>query len=186
MAVYQTYNDEGYVGYFTTFSDAKEVHDSFNSKYQARDISLCRLDEKSGELMVENWWSEKRKTYLREITKGEIEKLPDEIFSYQGSEWATVSAFIDEESMLKYLVQRYGDNLSHIKPTRENFAIHTLSWFRNSPTFEYAVISAMDSGERIMKTKINTITREWKSPGEEYIPLMNEEKLHNEFEKIRE
>ncbi len=43
----------------------------------------------------------------------------------------------------------------------------------------------MDSGDKITKTKINTLTKEWKSPGEVYIPLMNEEKLRSEFEKIR-
>nr|QBK92652.1 MAG: hypothetical protein LCPAC401_02900 [Pithovirus LCPAC401] len=185
MAVYQIYDYEENIGYFTHFSDAKDAYDNFTSKYRSWGIGLFKLDEKSGKFIEEDWWGDGEETPLRKITKEEIEKLSDEIFSFQGCGWDSISAFIDEKSMLKYLAGRYGDDLNHIKPTRDNFAIYTLSWFRYSHTLEHAVISAMDLEEGIAKTKINTVTKGWKSPGEVYIPLVNKEELRSEFEKIR-
>nr|QBK92500.1 MAG: hypothetical protein LCPAC401_01380 [Pithovirus LCPAC401] len=186
MAVYHIYDHDGHVGYFTHFSDAKKEHDKSDFSYQNHGIGLLKLDEKSGEFKSEDWWGEDDENSLRKITKEEIKRLPDEIFSFQGCEWDSMSSFIDEESMLEYLAKQYGDDLSHIKPTRENFAIYTLSWFRDSCTFDYAVESAIDLEEGIARTKINTVTRRWKSPGEIYVPLMDREKLRREFEKIRE
>ena len=142
MAVYQIYDHEGHVGYFTHFCDAKKEHDKQRSNYQNHGIGLLKLDEKSREFKLEDWWDDENKISLREIMK--IERLPKEIFSFQGCEWDSMSTFIDEKSMLKYLAKRYGDDLSHIKPTRENFAIYTLNWFRESCTFDYAVESAID------------------------------------------
>ncbi len=187
MAVYQIYDYEGRAGYFTHFSDAKKEYDRLISKYGNHGIGLLKLDEKSGEFKDEDWWGgEESKTSLRRITRKEIKRLPDEIFLFQGCEWDSILAFIDEESMLKYLAKHYGGDLIHIEPTRENFAIYTLNYFRHSCTFDYAVESAIDLEEGIAKTKINTVTMEWKSPGEIYVPLMNREKLREEFEKIRE
>ena len=186
MAVYKIYDYEGRVGYFTRFSDAKREYDKSDFSYQNHGIDLLKLDEKSGEFKSEDWWGEDDENSLRKITKEEIKRLPDEIFSFQGCEWDSMSSFINEEPMLKYLAEHYGDDLVHIEPTRENFAIYILNYFRHSCTFDYAVESAIDLEEGIARTKINTVTMKWKSPGEIYVPLMNKERLRREFEKIRE
>nr|QBK92497.1 MAG: hypothetical protein LCPAC401_01350 [Pithovirus LCPAC401] len=191
MAIYQVYDYdcdyEGHFGYFTKFSIARKVFDKFYSRHDSDGISLLKLDEKSGEFKEEDrWWKEDR--YLREITKNELKRLPEEIFLYQGREWPSALVFIDEESMLRHLVELGKDEnrLNHIKPTRENFAIHILSWYRNSCTFDHAITRAMASGTEIARAKINKVTREWKTFGEIYIALMNRDELRSEFEKIRE
>ncbi len=147
MAVYQVYDYEGHVGFFTRFSDAKRAHDNFASEHRSTEIVLFKLNEKSGKFEEEDYWEDGEETCLREITEKEIDKLPDGIFSFKGCEWTSGSAFISEESMLRYLAMRYGDDLNHIKPTKENFAIYTLSQFRNSCTFDHAVESAINLEE---------------------------------------